>query len=99
MALTGKKANNTQVIEGISWEDRYVITGSDAAALKNVMRVGGSDISGSFTERAIVWTDAGITPSTYQALLPNGTLIVDVNAKKLYMISASVALTSSIFVA
>ena len=100
MALTGKKTTNTQVIEGISWQDRYVITGTLADPLKNVVRLGGQDTTGSFYERAIVWTEnlsgATFTKANYSSLLPNGALVLDVTNKNILIVSGGSVISASL---
>lgn len=100
MALTGKKISNTTVIEGVSWQDRYVITGSIADALKNVVRIGGQDVTGSFYERALVWTEnlagATFTKANYTALLPNGSVIFDITNKNILFVSGGNVISASL---
>ena len=74
MANIGKKINNTVVIEGVSWDDRYNLTGSQRDQLQNVVRLGGSDVSGTFYERALCWFEGAPGPNPTQNLYFSGAL-------------------------
>jgi len=94
MANTGKKVSNSLIAEGVSWDDRYNITGSQRDKAVNVARVVGSDVTGSQWERAIVWSQ-GTTPTDFfnSASLVNqfpvGTVVFDVTKKEMKLLSGS----------
>ena len=96
-APTGKFADNSIVADGPSWQLRYLITASIADPFKNVVRIVGSDTTGSQYERALVWAEtASFNKATYGGLLPNGSVIFDVYGKNIFMVSSSTVVSSSL---
>ena len=92
MANIGKKVSNTTVVEGVGWDDRYNITGSQRDKLINTVRLAGSDVTGSQYERTIVWTTniagnavSSFDSASYGTQFPSGTIVFDLSKKCIMM--------------
>jgi len=93
MSITGKKANNLQVVTGVSWIDRFNMDPSSAslASAPKVMEVGGENVT-----YAVLFV-SGASNSDFTQLngLPVGTFAVDGTAGKLFIHTTTTAWASA----